>query len=79
MDSVLRERLRLVISVALGVAPRTVKKAFADRYNPKPEEASRRLSEAAADAVLQVYDLAEKQHPDRGAGAQYRGPGGQVS
>ncbi len=74
MESVLRERLRLVISVALGVAPRSVKKAFADRYDPKSEEASRKLSQAAADAVLRVYDVTEKQHSVHGAGEQYRGP-----
>jgi hypothetical protein len=45
----IRERLRLVISVALRVAPLGVRKAFADPYDPKAEEAGRQLSEAVTE------------------------------
>ncbi len=71
MDSIGRERLRLVIAVALGLVPRHLKKAFADRADPRTEEAARHLSNAATDAVLDVYDLTERPQRHGGAGAQY--------
>jgi hypothetical protein len=72
MDSSFRERLRLVISVALTTAPRAVKKAFADRYDERQQDSARRLSQAAADAVLQSYDVSEKPLPAPGRGVPSR-------
>lgn len=76
MDSSSSERLRLVISVALATAPRAVKKAFADRYSEREQDSVRRLSQAAADAVLQTYDMTEKPLAPPGRGVPSRPDGG---
>jgi hypothetical protein len=60
LDAALREYLRIVISVALSIAPRAVKRAYADRYDESYESAKRQLSQAAADAVLQSFDIERK-------------------
>jgi hypothetical protein len=57
MDAALRECLRIVISVALSLAPKAVKRAYADRFDETHEKAKRQLSQAAADAVLQSFDV----------------------
>ena len=75
MDAGFRERLRLVIATALAVAPRAVKQAFADRTNAKEQEASRKLSQAAAEAVLRAYEVAEKPLPPPGRGVPARPEG----
>jgi hypothetical protein len=75
MDAHFRERLRLVIATALAVAPRSVKRAFADRYDAGQQDASRKLSLAAADAVLRVYEVAEKPLPPPGRGVPARPEG----
>ncbi len=72
MDPSFRERLRLVISVAIMTAPRAVKQAFADRYSEREQESARKLSQAAADAVLQAYDVTEKPLPPPGRGVPAR-------
>jgi hypothetical protein len=72
MDSISKERLRLVIAVAIGLVPRRVKKAYADRFDPAGDEASRHISEAAAEAVAQAYDVTPKPVRNVGAGALYR-------
>src|SRR5688572_7242884 len=66
MDSAFRERVRLTIATALAVAPRSVKKAFADQFDAQQQEASRKLSQAVAEAVLQVYEVVEKPLPPPG-------------
>jgi hypothetical protein len=60
MDAALREYLRIVISVALSLAPKAIKRAYADRYDETHEKAKRQLSQAAADAVLQCFDVERK-------------------
>jgi hypothetical protein len=60
MDQALREYLRVVIAVALTVVPRSVKRAFVDRTDEKHEAAGRQLSQAAADAVLQSFEVQRK-------------------
>jgi hypothetical protein len=60
MDAALREYLRIVISVALSVAPKAVKRAYADRYAETHEAAKRQLSQTAADAVLQSFEVERK-------------------
>ena len=73
MDEASRERLRLVIAVALGVMPRAVKKAFADRTSGfEGDDAARKLSQAATDAVLQAYDVVEKTPVPPGPGVPSR-------
>ena len=73
MDKTNREFLRLVIAVALRIAPPAVKKAFADRKSGLDGDvAARKLSQAATDAVLQAYDLAEKQPAPPGRGVPSR-------
>jgi len=75
MNSTLKERLRLVIAVALSVAPKRVKRAFADRHDPTTQDASRHLSEAVTEAVVRAYEVKPKPPCEIGAGALYRGPG----
>ena len=72
MDSALRERIRLTIATALAVAPAAVKRAFADRTHSGQQDASRKLSQAVADAVLQAYQVAEKPPPPPGRGVPAR-------
>jgi hypothetical protein len=57
MDSAEKERLRGVIAVALACAPKRLKKAFADPYDPKAGEAQKQLSVAVVDAVEMFYRL----------------------
>jgi hypothetical protein len=73
MDEANRERLRLVIAVALRIAPTVVKKAFADRKSGyDSDDAARHLSQAATDAVLQAYDVVEKPPSPPGRGVPSR-------
>ena len=72
MESALRERIRLIVATALAVAPASVKRAFADRTHAQQQEASRKLSQAVADAVLQVYEVAEKPPAPPGRGVPAR-------
>jgi hypothetical protein len=67
-----REYLRQVVAVALAVAPRAVKKAFADRRDAFHEQAQRQLSQAVADAVLQTFIVEPKPLPPPGPGVASR-------
>lgn len=60
MDQALREHLRVIISVAIALEPRAVKKAFADRFSGREQEAQKQLSQAAADAVLTSFEVRMK-------------------
>ena len=71
MESI-HEFLRQVISVALAVAPRAVKRAFVDRTDPKQQEAQRKLSQAVADAVVRSFEVAPKPLPPPGRGVPAR-------
>jgi hypothetical protein len=44
MPTYIREQLRIVIAVALAVAPKRLKQAFADRHDAKHETLSRQNS-----------------------------------
>ena len=71
MDGPNRDHLRVVIAVALALALKAVKRAYTDRYDEKHAAACRQLSQAAADAVLQHFEIARK--PDLlGVGAHAR-------
>jgi hypothetical protein len=72
MDPAFRERVRLTIATALAVAPAPVKKAFADRYSPQQQDASRKLSQAITETVLQAYNVSEKPLPPPGPGVPAR-------
>ena len=63
MDQATRDHLRVVIAVALAVAPRAVKRAFADRCDADHHSARRELSHAAAEAVLQHFEITRKPDP----------------
>jgi hypothetical protein len=60
----LRMARRLTVTVIIGVAltltPKSVKRAFVDRTDEKHEAAGRQLSQAAADAVLQSFEVQRK-------------------
>jgi hypothetical protein len=60
MDEALREYLRIIIGVALTLTPKSVKHAFAERADEKHQAASWQLSQAAADAVLQSFEVQRK-------------------
>lgn len=51
MESVKAEDLSDVIGVALAMVPRGVKKSYADRYDPKEQEASRQIAKAIVGAI----------------------------
>jgi hypothetical protein len=72
MERSIHEFLRQVISVALAVAPRAVKRAFVDRTDPKQQEAQRKLSQAVADAVVRTFEVAPKPLPPPGRGVPAR-------
>jgi hypothetical protein len=55
MDSEDAASLRDVIAVALACAPRGVKKAYADRYDPKQQDASRQLTDSVVKAIAQYF------------------------
>jgi hypothetical protein len=77
MDSADREHLRIVIAVALACVPRTVKKAFADRFDPRTAAAKKQLAEAVTAAVEQTFTLERKAAAAasaRRAGVAGRGP-----
>ena len=75
MDAAFRERVRLTIATALAVAPRAVKRAFADRHDAGQQDASRTLSQAAADALLRAYEVTDKPLPPPGPGVPARPEG----
>jgi hypothetical protein len=72
MDSRDREHLRIVIAVALACVPRAIKKAFADRFDPKTEAAQKQLAEAVTVAVEQTFTLERKPMPTMGPGVPVR-------
>jgi hypothetical protein len=72
LDAADREYLRQVIAVALAVAPRRIKRAFADRTDKDHDAAQRHLSQSAADAVVQCFDLQRKPLPPPGRGVASR-------
>jgi len=65
MDDALREQLRTHISVALAVAPKSVKRAFIDSTNPGQQAAQRALSQAVADYVLGAFEVSLKRAPTK--------------
>jgi hypothetical protein len=75
MPTDIREQLRIIIAVALAVAPKRLKQAFADRYDAKHEAAQKHLSAEAADAVLQSFEVSPKPLPPMGQGVPARPEG----
>jgi hypothetical protein len=67
-----RDYLRTVIAVALAMVPRRVRQDFADRNIMVRDAAQRQLSEAAADAVLQCFNLERKPLPPSGTAVAAR-------
>jgi hypothetical protein len=72
MDSADREHLRIVIAVALAGVPRAIKKAFAERFDPKTDTAKKQLAEAVTVAVEQTFTLTRKPLPPMGQGVPAR-------
>jgi hypothetical protein len=72
MDSPDRDFLHSVISVALAVAPRSVKEAFAERALPQSEVAQRQLAAAVTDAVTESFEVSRRAQPPLGRGVPTR-------
>jgi hypothetical protein len=66
MDGPDRDFLRSIISVALVVVPRAVKRVFAERAMRQSEIAQRQLAAAVTEAVTDAFDLSRKPLPPPG-------------
>ncbi len=60
MESALRERLRLTLSIALSLLPRWTKHDFAQRSQPRQGRAQESIVEALIEAVDGEFDVADK-------------------
>jgi hypothetical protein len=67
-----RDFLRSVISVALAVMPRAIKRAFAERALPESEQAQRQMAESVTDVIANCFDFTRKPPPPPGRGVPAR-------
>jgi hypothetical protein len=66
------------VAVALSCAKRSTKKAFADRFDPKEQAATKELSDAVTEAVLTyLHYLAHPVLPNSTPPYRYHVPSGE--
>ena len=74
MDARTREQLRIVVSVALALVPRALRRDFSEKLTSKVDPAKAAIAERVVEAVETHFAVEEKEAGIRGAkGSDYRG------
>ena len=74
MDGKTREQLRIVVSVALALVPRALRRDYSEKITSKVDPAKAAIAERGIDAVDKHFTVEEKPAGIRGTGgSDYRG------